>query len=142
MDVDEFRLEFEMAEKEINPDEAMSHYLKAEAVYSGDFLMEDMNVDWCAEERARLKEDYLDLLLKIMMHHERKGDYSRCIEYARKYLDVDKYAETIYQHLMRYYSLTGNKAMVGITFERCKNNIRNNNSSLDKKTETLYLELS
>ena len=142
VDVDEFRKELNLAREEKNPEKSISYYLNAEAIYRGDFLEEDIYVDWCIEERERLKEEYLDLLAKIMEYFERKGDYSRCIEYARKYLAFDKYAEDVYQQLMKCYSMMGNKAMVIRTFERCKSNIMNGlDCPLSKETEILYEKL-
>ena len=77
-----------------------------------------------------------------MEHCERKGDYARCIEYTRKYLDIDKYAENIYQRLMKYYSVVGNKVMVARTFERCKENMMKGfDSPLSKETEALFRKL-
>jgi len=139
VDFDEFREELKLADTEKDPEKSISHYLNAEAVYHGDFLEEDPFVEWCAEERERLKEEYLDLLANIMEYFEKKGEYRRCIEYARKYLKMDKYAENIYQRLMKYYSLIGNRTMVAKTFERCKENIVNElDSPLSKGTEELY----
>jgi DNA-binding SARP family transcriptional activator len=139
VDFDEFRQELKLAGEEKDPEKSISHYLNAEGVYHGDFLEEDPYIEWCAEEREKLKEEYLDLLVKIMDHFEKKADYPRCIEYARKYLEVDKYAENIYQQLMKCYSLTGNRTMVARTFERCKENIVNElNCPLSRETEELY----
>jgi len=138
-DIDEFREELKLAVDETDPEKAITHYLNAEAVYRGDFMEEDRYVNWCSEERERIRETYLDVLTKIMEHFEHKGDYERCIEYARKYLQREKYAENIYQNLMRYYSLIGNKAMAARTFERCKEKIMKDlDSPLSKETEELY----
>jgi DNA-binding SARP family transcriptional activator len=142
VDVDEFGTEFKLAGKEKDAEKSISHCLHAEAIYQGDFLEEDLHVEWCAEERERLREEYLDSLAKIMKYHQRKGDYPRCIEYARKYLNKDKFAENIYQQLMKYYSQVGNKVMAAKTFERCKENIVNGlDCPLSEETEALYLEL-
>lgn len=142
VDVDEFRKELKLAREEKNPEKSILYYLNAEAIYSGDFLEEDVYVDWCIEEREKLREEYLDLLAKIMEHFQRKSDYQRCIEYSRKYLKVDKYAENIYQQLMKYYSLVGNNAMLVKTFKRCKENIvKDLDSPLSKETEILYEKL-
>ena len=142
MDVDEFRMALKRAGDEEDIEKATFHCLRAEAVYSGEFLEEDLHMEWCSEERERLKEEYLDSLARIMEHYEKKGDTARCIEYARKYLKKDKFAENIYQQLMKYYALAGNKAMVTRTFERCKEKIvKELDSPLSKETEALFQEL-
>ncbi|MDY6933959.1 MAG: tetratricopeptide repeat protein [Spirochaetota bacterium] len=142
VDVDEFLQELKLAKEEKDTEKSISHYLKAEATYRSDFLEEDVYAEWCFDQREMLKGQYLDLLMKLMKHFERKWDYSKCIEYARKYLGADKYAEHIYQQLMNYYSLTGNKTMLNKTYERCKDNIlKELDFPLSKETEELYEEL-
>ncbi|MDY6933263.1 MAG: BTAD domain-containing putative transcriptional regulator [Spirochaetota bacterium] len=141
-DIDEFQQELRLAESKEDVEDAISHYLKAEAVYGGDFLSEDLYVTWCTEERARLKDKYLDLLQKIISYYEGKGDYSKGIEYAKKFIEVDKYSENIYQQLMTYYSKIGNKSMVTKTYERCKENIGEDlDTPLADETEELYRKL-
>jgi LuxR family maltose regulon positive regulatory protein len=142
VDVDEFRIDLKLAGEEKDTERSISHCLHAETIYQGDFLEEDLHVPWCAEERERLKEEYLALLVRIMEHYENRGDYQRCIDCAGKYLKKDKFAENIYQQLMKYYSLVGNKGMVARTFERCKENIvRELDSPLSEETKALYQEL-
>jgi DNA-binding SARP family transcriptional activator len=74
-----------------------------------------------------------------MKHFEKRGDYRKCIEYSKKYLKRDIYAENIYQQLMRYYSQTGYAIMIYKTFEICKENIVNDlECPISKETEELY----
>ncbi len=142
VDVDEFRREIEYADKEADSQKQISHLLNAEALYRGDYLEEDPYAEWCDEERINLREEYLKLLSKIISHYESVRDFEKCIEYSRKYLKRDKFAENVYQQLMRYYSHTGNKSMVTRTFERCKENITNDmDYPLSSETEALYKKL-
>lgn len=143
VDVDEFRSELRMAVKEEkNTEQSILHYMKAEALYQGNFLEEDLFVEWSMNERDSLREKYMRLLEKIIGYYNEKRDYTKCIEYANKYLDVDNCEENIYQQLMNFYSLTGNTAMVNKTFERCKENIKKElDYSLSDETVELYREL-
>ncbi len=142
VDVDEFRKELELAKKEKDLEKSISHYMRADAVYSGDFLEEDVYVEWCAEERAILKEEYLNLLIKIMGYFEKRNDYAKCIEYAGKYLKAERCNENVYRQLMQYYHFIGNKSMLVRTFERCKKNLEESEIPLSKEMESLYHKLS
>ncbi|MDY6933283.1 MAG: BTAD domain-containing putative transcriptional regulator [Spirochaetota bacterium] len=142
VDVDEFRDIMKLAEDENNSEKKIAHYLKAEEVYSGDYLEEYLYIDWCLEERERLRQEYLNLLIKIIEHFEKSHDYFRCVEFARRYLNKDKFAEKVYQRLMRYYSYLDNRAMLTKTYERCKDNIiKELKMPLSKETEMIFNEL-
>jgi DNA-binding SARP family transcriptional activator len=142
VDIEDFTKELKLAQEKQNPDIVLQHYLNAVSLYQGDFLEEDLYVPWCDEERERVKEDYIYILTKIIQYYENKKDYSACIDYVGRYLKVDKYAENIYQQLMRYYAQVSNKAMVVRTFERCKENITKElDIPLSRETETLFQKL-
>lgn len=142
VDVDEFLDCLKQAKKATDPETALRLYLEAEALYGGDYLEEDPYADWCLEERDFLKDKYQAVLKQIMDCFEKKGHYESCIDYARKCLATDKYAEDIYRNLMRYYALTGNKGMITKTYQKCKDSLLH---GLDvppgPETDTLYRRL-
>jgi DNA-binding SARP family transcriptional activator/tetratricopeptide (TPR) repeat protein len=143
VDIDNFKKELKLAQKSKDSEESTDHLLKAEAIYRGDFLEEDLYVQWCDEERERFKEEYLQLLEEITKYYHVKKDYKKCIYYANKYLKTDIYAESIYQLLMIYYSRIGNNAMVNKIFKKCKDNIiKGLDCPVSKETEKLYHELT
>jgi len=123
VDIEQFLQELELARQETIPEKAIVHYLNADAKYDGDFLEEDLYIDWCGDERERFKREYLHTLNFIIDYFEKRHDYHKSIEYAHKYLRFDKYAEPVYQALMRCYAITGNNAMVIKTFQQCKDKI-------------------
>lgn len=142
VDTDSFSEEINLAEKTDNHEDSIGHYLKAEALYRGDFLEEDPYTDWCIEKKQTLREKYLILLENIMKYYERRQEYSKSIEYAGKYLKADKYAENIYRKLMNYYSLTGSMSMAAMTFEKCRENLKDIDSPLSGETLDLYNRLT
>ncbi len=143
VDIDDFKKELMLFKKTKDSEESIEHLLKAEAIYGGDFLEEDLYVQWCDEERERFKEEYLQLLEEIIKYYHVKKDYERCIYYANKYLKTDIYAESIYQLLMIYYSRIGNNVMINKIFNKCKDNIiKGLDISVSKETEKLYHELT
>ena len=142
VDFEQFIQELNLAGKETDPEKAVHHYLNAEAEYAGNFLEEDLYVEWCGDERERFKEDYLRALTAIMNYFENKQQFDKCIEYAGKYLRFDKYAEPVYQSLMRCYSYTQNPAMVIKTFNKCKKSIMTElNCPLSRASLELYERL-
>jgi DNA-binding SARP family transcriptional activator len=143
VDIDNFKKELKLAKKTKDPEESIDHLLKAESIYRGNFLEEDLYVQWCDEGRERFKDQYLQLLEEIIKYYHVKKNYKKCIGYVKKYLSMDKYTEEIYQLLMTYYSQTGNKAMVKRTFEKCKDHIEKElDCPLSKETEKRYHELT
>ena len=142
VDIEEFNAELKLAGAENNPEISIGHYLRAIFLYQGDFLEEDLYIPWCDEERESFKEEYLSVLAKIIQYYETLKDYPACIDYAGRYLKVDKYAENIYQQLMHYYAFIGNRAMMIRMFERCKENMTNElDLPLSRETEAIYQNL-
>ena len=142
VDIDNFIEELNLAKQQENLEESIAHYLNAESIYKGDFLEEDLYSDWCIEARENFRSEYLQLLREIIDYYDGKKDYKQSIQYAKKYLKFDKYAEDIYQLLMTYYANTGNKAMVVKTFEKCSDIIENDlNCRISNETKELYQEL-
>ncbi|MFH1515762.1 MAG: BTAD domain-containing putative transcriptional regulator, partial [bacterium] len=142
-DMDEFKRELALGEKNKNDQStAIQHYLNAESIYNGEFLEEDLYEEWCTAMRDRFREDYLDLLTRIISIYKNKKEYKKCIIYANKYLNYDKYAEQIYQLLMICYAHLDNTAMVLDAYEKCQKNIVDYLCCpLKKETEELYMEL-
>ncbi len=143
VDTVQFEEALKLAEKSRNdPQAALPHYLKAETLYQGEFLAEDPYLEWCNPLRENYREKYLNLMTRLMTHFEKEGAYDQSVEYANKYLAVDPYAEPIYQALMRYYSLIGNRVMVNRTFARCKEQITTAlDCPLSRATEALFKSL-
>ncbi len=142
LDADSLREELGAAKKEKDPDLANERYLKAEEYYQGDFLEEDVYVEWCVEERTIIKEEYLDLLINVMEYYAKKGDFVKSIEYGEKYLKAEKYTENVYFQLMRFYHNIGNKIMVAKTYEKCKESMKKLEMPLSSEIEDYYQSLS
>ncbi|MBU3914198.1 hypothetical protein KKA14_01555 [bacterium] len=139
VDVESFKEKISQAEKETDPDTIISLIEDAESLYQGDFLKEDPYAEWCGTERRQLKDSYLSLMEKRIQQLEEKQDYLGCIESAKKYIKMDKYAENIYQRLMTFYSLTNQKHMISRAYHQCEEIMQKEfDSPLDQKTKDLY----
>ncbi|MHB8066758.1 MAG: BTAD domain-containing putative transcriptional regulator [Desulfobaccales bacterium] len=142
VDLENFTAELERARKESDPETSIAHFVKAESLYSGDFLEEDLYSEWCSGAREKFRKDYLYLTKQVVAYYERQGGYPQCLEYAQKYLEVDKYAEDIYRSLMRCYWETGDKFSLAQTFKKCRDNITKELScGLSEETQQLYRNL-
>ncbi|MFQ5757548.1 MAG: BTAD domain-containing putative transcriptional regulator [Acidiferrobacterales bacterium] len=84
-------------------DEALRRYNEAERLYRGDYLEEDIFADWCAEERERLREIYLDTLARMAECHGECGDYGEAVQVCRKALVHDPCRESFHCMLMGYF---------------------------------------
>lgn len=142
VDLENFTAELERARKESDPETSIVHFLKAESLYGGDFLEEELYSEWCSGAREKFRKDYLYLTKQVVAHYERQGRYPQCLEYAQKYLEVDRYAEDIYRSLMRCYWETGDKFSLAQTFKKFKENITKELScGLSEETQQLYRHL-
>ncbi len=142
VDLENFAAALRRAREAGDPSTALTHFVAAESLYGGDFLEEELYNEWCSEPREKFRKDYLYLCKQIVAYYERQGDYQQCLEYAAKYLKVDRYAEDIYRSLMRCYGETGDKFSLTQTFKKCRDIIAKElNCGLSRETEQLYRQL-
>ena len=140
VDTEHFNRELELAKN--CADSSITHHLNAEALYAGPFLAEDLYVPWCEHERERLQNDYLHILEEIIGFYESQKQLGACIDYTGKYLNTDKYAEHIYQKLIKYYASLGNNTMAARTYKKCRQHIAVElDIPLSSETEKIYKEI-
>jgi ATP/maltotriose-dependent transcriptional regulator MalT/DNA-binding SARP family transcriptional activator len=143
VDIEELMKELRRARAESDTEKAIAHLLKAESLYGGDFLEEEPYSEWGAQAREKYREGYLYALKGIFHHFGSRGSYMQGIEYAEKYLEVDKYAEDVYRSLMAYYWKTGDRFRMARTFKRCGENIKRDlDCEPSEETKQLYRELA
>lgn len=130
------------AKKENDEDSALAHYLEAQALYAGELFEEDKYIKWCMDLSEIYKEKYLDALEHIIIGYRKTENWSKCIDYSRRYIAVEQYAEEIYQMLMIFYNAVGNKSMIIKTYEQCKTNIETGLDVLvSEETTELFKQL-
>lgn len=120
IDVHEFMEQVRLGNRCNDPAQAIHHCMAAQALYTGPFLIEDPYTQWCCDERRNLKHQYLSILWKIICHFDETKDHDRGIFYADQYLGVDDSAEHVYQKLMYFHALAGNRSEIKKVFERCR----------------------
>jgi LuxR family transcriptional regulator, maltose regulon positive regulatory protein len=142
LDIDLFDQALAAAQKESNEDKAFNHYLHAESFYGGSLFAEDEYMQWCSELREQYQAKYLGALTHVISGYRRAENWSKCIDFARKYVAADPYAEEMYQALMIFHNAAGNRSMIVKTYEQCKARIENElDALLSEETTELFKQL-
>lgn len=100
-------------------EEALRLYREAEELYRGDYLEEDLYADWCAAERERLREVYLDLLGRMARLYAAQGDYLRAAQVCRQALVREPCRESFHRSLMEYLWRQGRRDEALAQFRSC-----------------------
>lgn len=106
-------------------DEAAAAYQRAEELYLGDFLEEDLYEDWTCPMRERYRNAYLDLVGRLSEHHWRKGNYPVMIELCGKLLAKDNCNEKAHRHLMQCYQTQGQHGLAVRQYRLCVDILKN-----------------
>jgi LuxR family maltose regulon positive regulatory protein len=121
---------------------AIRYLVAAESLYAGDFLVEEQFSDWAAARRERLRDQYLDVLLRLLRHHEAAGRSDMAVEYAKKALAADPYLEPCYRDLMRHSAALGDHGGVLRAYTRCQAAMREGfDSEVSAETRALAAQL-
>lgn len=142
LDSDLFLEEIRQAEQTIDQEKKLAHLLQAIQYYQGDFLEEDLYLEWCFEEREHLKQKYLFTLEQVIRLYERRGENQESIRYCEKYLEKDPYSESRYKDLMNFHMDNGNFAEGLKVYEKCHDRIvKELASPLCQETVAVYEKL-
>lgn len=90
-------------ERQQRPDEALGRYEDARALYRGDFMEEEIYADWCAEERQRLHERYLDVLAGLADCYTACGRLAEGAQVCRVALCSDPCRESFLRTLLENF---------------------------------------
>jgi PAS domain S-box-containing protein len=100
--------------------DALGRYDEARYLYRGDYLEEETFSDWCAEERERLREIYLEMLARTAECHTELAQYSKAVHICRKALVFDPCRESFHCLLMENLVNYGQPDMALTQFHRCQ----------------------
>ena len=101
-------------------DDALRCYEEAQFLYRGDYLEQDVFADWCAEERERLGEIYMEMLTRKAECHAQRGEYVEAVQVCRKALVQDPCRESFHCALMEYLVQLGRADWAIAQFRNCK----------------------
>ncbi len=101
-------------------DEALRCFDEALYLYRGDYLEQDVYADWCAEERERLAEVYLDMLTRKADCHAQRDEFQEAVQVCRKGLVHDPCREGLHCSLMRYQLHLGRIDSAVAQYRQCR----------------------
>jgi two-component SAPR family response regulator len=100
--------------------DALDCYVEAQRLYRGDYLEEETFADWCAEERERLHELYLEMLGRTAECHAELGQYAEVIQICRKALVFDPCRESFHCWLMKCLIKDGRADLALAQYHHCQ----------------------
>ena len=101
-------------------DEALNLYEEAQHLYRGDYMEEDIYVDWCAAERERLREIYLEALAGMVDCHAERGHYAEAVQVCRTALVRDPCRESFHRALMEHLVQLGRADWALAQYHSCR----------------------
>lgn len=120
------------------PDEALRCYEEAQCIYRGDFLEEELYADWCAEERERLRELYLEVLARLGECYGARGDHARAAQVCRTALVREPCRESFHRALMEYLVRLDRPDWAVAQYSRCRRTLMDE-LGVEPMPETLRL---
>lgn len=100
--------------------DALHRYNEARHLYRGDYMEEEMFSDWCAEERERLHELYLEMLASTAECHAALDQYAEAVHICRKALVFDPCRENSHYVLMEYLVKYGRPDLALAQYRHCQ----------------------
>jgi DNA-binding SARP family transcriptional activator len=145
VDVEEFNQHFRTGQrldqaKEL--EQALHEYRAAEALYQGEFLMEDRYEGWILPRRQSLQDDYLTLLDRLSRYYLEHADYDACVVMCGKLLATDSCREDAHRRLMCCYSRQGHYHLALRQYQICVEALaRELEVEPDEATQTLHRQI-
>ncbi len=131
-----------MLQKQNQCDNALDRYNQARHLFRGDYLEEDTFADWCAEERERLHELYLETLARTAECHAELGQYAKAVHICRKALVFDPCRENFHYALMKYLVINGHPELALAQYRSCEQFLaREFDTAPLPKTQRLYQKI-
>jgi DNA-binding SARP family transcriptional activator len=92
---------------------------KAIALYKGDFLTGDAMEPWTVSMREKLKNRFIQIVVRLCEHFEGSEQWDKAALYCGKGLEIDDLAEEFYQRLMTCYTRLGRQTDALSVYTRC-----------------------
>ncbi len=130
------------AEREEHTQVAVRLYEDARRLYRGDYLEEDLYADWCAEERQRLREVYLEMLAGLADCYAACGRLDEAAQVCRTALCCDPCRESFLRSVLRHLVALGRPDWAEADYRHWRRVMADEmGMELTAETEKLYREL-
>jgi DNA-binding SARP family transcriptional activator len=106
------------------PEEAMTEYGKAEALYRGHLFEECLYEAWVGVERERLRSVYAHIAGRLAAGYIERREYSAAILLCQKVLTLDRCDEDAHRCLMQCYEAQGQRHLALRQFRACAEALR------------------
>ncbi len=100
-------------------EDALHSYTDAKRLYRGDYMEENIHADWCAEERARLREVHLEMLASMAECYAACDRYAEAVSLYRSILVDDPCREGIHRTLMAHLARLGHFDSAMAQYHHC-----------------------
>lgn len=117
-DVELFLREITQAEQTAATAQKLEHYQASLKVYKGPFLPE-IEETWVIAERERLRQLFLDTLLKVAEIYLSEKAFENALGYCQRALKEDNCMEDAHRLAMRVHAATGSRAALVRQYEDC-----------------------
>lgn len=88
-------------------------------LYQGD-LLAGFHDEWILPERAKYRQLYVEILLRLTQSARSQSDYASAIAWAQRALRTDPTNERAHQHLMFAYVAAGDRSAALAQYETCR----------------------
>ncbi|MBI3926002.1 MAG: AAA family ATPase [Armatimonadetes bacterium] len=106
------------ARRDEDLERAIARFLRAESLYRGDFLCDDLYDDWIEQRRIELRRRYLNVAEFLADRASEEQRYGEAANRYRKLLELDPVSETIFQKMSRCHALMGDRSSLVRDYER------------------------
>ncbi|MCW5695118.1 MAG: winged helix-turn-helix domain-containing protein [Bauldia sp.] len=104
--------------------EAINAYEEARKLYCGDYMEANLYADWCAEERERLGEVYLELLSGLAELHFARSEYAAAAQTCQTALVREPCRESVHRRLISCFIAMQRADSALRQFHRCVDILR------------------
>jgi DNA-binding SARP family transcriptional activator len=108
-DVAEFEAALASTMQAVEEEERVRSLVAAVELYGGE-LLPGYYADWIFPEQQRLEEQFCQALRQLVLLLEQAGDLSRALQYALRFVSIDRLREEAHREVIRLYIASGQSA--------------------------------
>ena len=124
---------------ERSPKTAVEQLLKASSIYKGHLFEEKLELEWIAEERERVEQQYIQLLERLAQTYTRLREFGKTIYWAEKFFESIIHGRKHIRLLMYAHYQLQNRAQSVKWYKKCSDVLEDElNITPMETTEQMY----